>query len=141
MTSLRSPTGNQFDPSTYVDATRFPYVVIPTGFGSLPHVAKQGDVGLATHLSSGVTSTFIVGDSGGGSAARLGEGSIALFTALGGQNPNPRTGSGVPTGKIQYILFPGSRKPGAELWPRTNQDIHDQAMQLLQNTPGIDPDA
>jgi hypothetical protein len=137
MTSLRDPNGNQFDPSTYVDATRFPYVVIPTGFGALPHVAKPGDVGFATHLASGMTTTFIVGDSGGGSGAKLGEGSIALFVSLGGQNPNPRNGSGVPTGKVQYIIFPGSRKPGAGLWPRTNQDIHDQAMDLISNTPGI----
>jgi hypothetical protein len=43
----------------------------------------------------------------------------------------------VPTGKIQYILFPNSHKPGAGLWPRTNQDIHDQAMELISNTPGI----
>jgi hypothetical protein len=103
----------------------------------LPHVAKPGDVGFATHLASGMTTTFIVGDSGGGSGAKLGEGSTALFVSLGGQNPNPRNGSGVPTGKVQYIIFLGSRKPGAGLWPRTNQDIHDQAMDLISNTPGI----
>jgi hypothetical protein len=137
MTSLRSPNGIATDPETYVDATRFPYVVIPTGFGALPHVAKPGDVGFATHIPSGITTTFIVGDSGGGSDAKLGEGSIALFVSLGGQSPNPRTGSGVPTGAIQYIIFPGSRRPGAGLWPRTNHDIHDQAMQLISSTPGI----
>jgi hypothetical protein len=137
MTSLRSPNGNQLDPASYVDATRFPYVVIPTGFEALPHVAKPGDVGFATHLASGMTTTFIVADTGGGSGAKLGEGSVALFVSLGGQNPNPRTGSGVPTGKIQYIVFPGSRKPGPAIWPRSNQDIHDQAMELVSNIPGI----
>lgn len=142
MTSLRSPVGDKLDPGTYVDATRFPYVVIPTGFGSLPNVAKPGDVGLATDLESGMTTTFIVGDSGGGSGARLGEGSIALFVSLGGQNPNPRNGAGVPAGEIQYIIFPGSRQPKAGIWPRTNQDIHDQVMSLIAATPGIeDPDA
>jgi Fungal chitosanase of glycosyl hydrolase group 75 len=137
MTSLRDPNGIHTDPATYIDATRFPYVVIPTGFESLPNVAKPGDVGFATHLPTGVTSTFIVGDSGGGSAAKLGEGSIALFVALGGQDPNPRNGSGVPSGKIQYIIFPGSRKQGAGIWPRTSHDIHDQAMDLISNTPDI----
>jgi hypothetical protein len=137
MTSLRSPNGDKLDPLTYVDATRFPYVVIPTGFGSLPHTAKPGDVGFATHVASGITTTLIVGDSGGGSGAKLGEGSVALFVSLGGQEPSPRNGSGVPAGKIQYIIFPGSRKAGAGLWPRTNQDIHDQAMELMSNTPGI----
>jgi hypothetical protein len=139
MTSLRDPQGGRTDLDTYVDANRFPYVVLPTGFGG-PHmgpVAKTGDVGIATHLNSGRTSTFIVGDSGGGTDAKLGEGSIALFIYLGGQAPNPRTGHGVPAGRIQYILFPGSRKPGAEVWPRTNQDIHDQVMELVAHTPGI----
>jgi len=137
MTSLRNPQGNQLDPATYVDATRFPYVVLPTGFTSLPNVARPGDVGFATNLATGVTCTFIVGDSGGGVDAKLGEGSIALFTALGGQNPNPRDGSGVPRGRIQYIIFPTSRQPGVGLWPRTNHEIHDQALHLLSNIPGI----
>jgi hypothetical protein len=137
MTALRKPWGDQFDPATYVDATRFSYVVLPTGFAALPHVAKPGDVGFATHLPSGKTTAFIVGDSGGGNDAKLGEGSIALFAALGGQNPNPRNGSGVPAGKIQYIVFPNSRRAGAGRWPRTNQDIHQQAIDLIANTPGI----
>jgi hypothetical protein len=85
-----------------------------------------------------LSTSFIVADYGGGSHAKLGEGSIALFTALGGQNPNPRTGAGVPRGRFQYIVFPGSRKPGAAIWPRTKQDIHDQVMELLASTPGID---
>ena len=139
MTSLRAPGGEPKDPATYVDATRVPYVVIPTGFDSKPNaiLGKPGDVGLATHIDTGVTTTFILGDSGGGSVAKLGEGSIALFVALGGQNPNPRNGQGVPEGRIQYIIFPGSRKPGAALWPRTNQDIHDQVMEFVSSTPGI----
>src|SRR5262245_59757347 len=136
-TSLAQPAGNPVDTRTYVDATRLPYVVLPTGFQSLPHVARPGDVGLATHLASGMTTTFIVADTGGGSGAKLGEASIALFVGLGGQNPNPRNGSGVPPGKIQYIIFPNSRRPGSSLWPRTNQDIHDQVTQLISNTPGI----
>jgi len=137
MTSLRSPTGDKTDPETYVDATRFPYVVIPSGFEHLPNVARAGDVGFATHLASGMTTTFIVGDSGGGSGAKLGEGSIALFVSLGGQAPNPRNGAGVPPGKIQYIIFPNSRKAVPKIWPRANQDIHDQAMDLITKTPGI----
>jgi hypothetical protein len=138
MTSLRKPNGNKFDPSTYVDATQFPYVVIPSGFGALPHVAKQGDVGVATHLDSGRSTTFIVADEGGGSDAKLGEASIALYAALGFPHANPRTGSGLPSGKIQYIIFPASHRKGAALWPRTNDDIRDQAMYLVSHTPGIE---
>ncbi len=138
MTSLRSPAGVRADPSTYVDATRIPYVVIPSGFGALPHVAAQGDVGVATYLDTGKNITFIVGDSGGGGEARLGEASIALYTALGFPNANPRTGAGLPPGKIQYVIFPGSHRKGAALWPRTNEDIHDQAVSLADHTPGIE---
>jgi hypothetical protein len=136
-TSLTAKGGNKFKPATYVDATRVPYVVIPSGFEKLSRVAKQGDVGLATHIDSGKTTAFIVGDAGGGDGAKLGEASIALFAALGGKNPNPRNGKGVPTGKIQYILFPGSRLKDKERWPRTDQAIHDQVMKLISETPGI----
>lgn len=137
MTSLRAPAGQKTDPGTYVDATRFPYVVLPSGFSRLVNVAKIGDVGFATHLDSGKTTAFIVGDSGGGDDAKLGECSVALFAALGGTNPNPRNGAGVPSGKIQYILFPGSRMPGNGIWPRTQADIDTQVSALLAKTPGI----
>src|SRR5262249_26031631 len=66
MTSLRSPVGDVKSPATYVDATQVPYIVLPTGFINLPNVARPGDVGFATHLASGATTTFIVGDTGGG---------------------------------------------------------------------------
>jgi hypothetical protein len=137
MTSLRAPHGNPLDPATYVDATRVPYVVIPSGFEKLPNVARPGDVGIATHIASDKMTAFIVGDAGGGSDAKLGEASIALFAALGFPNANPRTGAGLPRDNIQYILFPGSRAQSPVLWPRTHQEIHDLAMQLVGSTPGI----
>lgn len=135
MTALRKPGGSKSDPSTYVDATKVPYVVIPSGFNALPHVAVQGDVGVATHLDSGKSTSFIVGDAGGGSEAQLGEASIALYAALGFPNANPRTGQGLPTGTIRYILFPGSHRTGAAIWPRTNEDIQAQATDLLSRIP------
>ena len=138
MTALRKVGGDPLDTATYVDSTRVPYVVIPSGFENLPNVAKQGDVGFATHIPSGKTTAFIVADAGGGNDAKLGEGSIALFQALGGNNPNPRNGAGVPQGAIQYILFPGSRPAPVERWPRTQPDIEAQVQQLLAATPGID---
>jgi hypothetical protein len=137
MTALRHPGGVATDTATYVDAR---YVVIPSGFGSLANVAKSGDVGFATHIPTGKTTAFIVGDAGGGSDAKLGECSIALFVALGGTDPNPRNGAGVPRGKIQYILFSGSKKGGSAIWPRTQGDIDAQVAQLLSSTPGISPD-
>jgi Fungal chitosanase of glycosyl hydrolase group 75 len=136
-TSLRAPGGSKFELSTYVDATTVPFVVNPTGIGALPHMGKPGDVGFATHLASAATTSFIIGDAGGGSEAKLGEGSIALFTALGFPNANPRTGAGLPRDVVQYIIFPGSRLSGAGIWPRTNADIRAQVAELLRTTPGI----
>jgi hypothetical protein len=137
MTALRK--GDLYSASTYVDATTFPYVVIPTGFpASYSNCAKQGDVGYATYLASGAATAFIVADAGGGPKAQLGEASIALFAAIGFPNANPRTGAGLPTGDIQYILFPGSGKSINPIWPRTNADIQNQVTYLLQNTPGIE---
>jgi hypothetical protein len=137
MTKLQQPQGDQFATSTYVDATDIPYVVIPSGFNMSHYGVGMGDVGIATHLDSGLVATFIVGDYGGGSDAKLGEASIALFEKLGGQNLNPRNGAGVPPGKIQYIIFPGSRLAGAGIWPRTNADIQQQALSLASQTPGL----
>lgn len=137
MTSLRASGGNKYDPSTYVDATKVPYVVIPTGFEKLPQVGKQGDVGFATHLESGRTTAFIIADAGGGADAKLGESSIALFEKLGGKDVDPRTGSGVLPGTYQYIIFRNSALPGKAKWPRSNEAISQQVAGLLKSVPGI----
>jgi hypothetical protein len=137
MTSLRNPNGNGLDPATYVDSRKVPYIVLPTGFRNLPDVARTGDVGVATHLASGRRAAFIVADEGGGADAQLGEGSIALYAVLGFPDANPRTGAGLPRNDIQYVVFPGSRRAGAGIWPRTNDDISQQAMELVASTPGI----
>jgi len=136
-TALRRPGSRKTDPTTYVDATSVPYVVNPSGISALPHIGRPGDVGFATHLASGRATAFIIGDAGGGGDARLGEGSIALFAALGFPGANPRTGAGLPKDKIQYIVFPNSRRAGAAIWPRSNADIEAQVSDLLRDTPGI----
>jgi hypothetical protein len=140
MTSLRAKKGDKYSTAYYVDSREFPYVVIPTGFTKPNGLGfwGQGDVGLATHVDTEKSVPFIVADYGGGGTAKLGEGSIALFEALGGNNPNPRTGAGVPKGKIQYIVFPNSRLKGDAIWPRTKSDIRKQVMDLISSTPDID---
>jgi hypothetical protein len=98
--SPRAPADSRrvkFERSTYVDVRTVHSVVNPSGIGALPHVGKLRDVGFATQFASGATTSFIIRDAGGGSDAKLEEGSIALFAALGRPNPNPRTGTGLPT--------------------------------------------
>ena len=139
MTALRKHGGDKYDNATYVDASSVPYVVRPTGFENLPNVAKKGDVGIATHVPTGLQTAFIVGETGGGSKARLGESSIHLFELLGGQNVNARTGAGVPAGIIQYVVFNNSRPSNpADRWPRTNREIKEQAYALADSVDGID---
>jgi hypothetical protein len=138
-TSLRKAGGAATDPATYVDAATVPYIVTPSGFPSeFAHAAMLGDVGVAILTRTGQAQTFIVADSGGGSDARLGEASIALFAGLGFPEANPRTGEGLPRETIRYIVFPKSRSPDAkDRWPRTNEDIHDQVRGILSKMPGI----
>lgn len=139
MTSLRAKTGDKYSTAHYVDSRDFPYVVIPTGFTKALGFGfwGQGDVGLATHSASGKSVPFIVADYGGGSKAKLGEASIALYEALGEKDPNPRTGNGVPKGEISYIVFPNSRLKGDAIWPRMKSDIRKQVSDLIKSTPDI----
>jgi hypothetical protein len=53
------------------------YVVLPSGFEKLRNVARQRDVGIATHFASGKVTAIMVGDSGGGGNAKVGEASVA----------------------------------------------------------------
>lgn len=93
----------------------------------------MGDLGYAVNIATGKVSAFIVAEVGPPNA-ELGEMSIALATALGGINPNPRTGAGVPKGKTIYVVFPKSRLVPA--WPLTNAQIAANAERLLETIGG-----
>ena len=136
-TWLSDPSLPATDPARFVDSTKVPYVVFPGNtFDDLSGTGFKGDVGIAWHTVSGKTTPFIVADQGGGSDAKLGEGSIALYEALGGQNINPRTGAGVAPGKVRFVVFPGSRRAVTKPWPRTLTDIKTQADDLLAGIGG-----
>lgn len=134
-TSLRVRGGDPQNPATYADSRTVPYTVLP---GSVFPIKKgtgaPGDVGWAWNLANGKNTAFVIGDTGGGVNAKLGEGSLALFTALGGTNPNARTGAGVAPGRMRFVVFPGSRK--ALGWPATNAQITSLAGRLLENVGG-----
>lgn len=136
-TWLADPSLPATDAKRFVDSTAVPYLVFPgSSFAQLNGTGSKGDVGIAWHTQTGKSTAFIVADQGGGSDAKLGEGSIELYEALGGQNINPRTGSGVAPGKVRFIVFPGSRKSVPKTWPRTVAHIKAQADALLEGIGG-----
>lgn len=93
----------------------------------------MGDFGYAINLDNGYERAFVVADIGP-SEAGLGEMSIALATALGGQDPNPRTGGGTPKGRILYVVFPGS---GLNLsWPVEDLKMVGRTKELLASIGG-----
>jgi hypothetical protein len=88
---------------------------------------------LARSLTTGRQSASLVGDEGGTNEP-LGEISLSLAVRLGGRNPNPRTGAGSPPGPFQYLVFPRSHRDPR--WPRSLQDVEQQAASLLQAIGG-----
>jgi hypothetical protein len=134
MTSLRDGTKPATDTTSYVDARTVPYLVFPGSFSTMKGTGIVGDVGYATNTSNGKRSPFIVAETGPPSAL-LGEMSIALGSALGGTNPNPRTGAGAPKGKIVYVVFP--RSAASPRWPLTNEALTTRVDGLLSRVGGI----
>lgn len=104
------------DPRSYVDATHVPYVVMPRPFHAMAGTGRMGDMGFALNLDTGDVTGFVFADVGP-SDASLGEASIAFWQALGGNNPNPRNGAGVPRGRIAYVVFPYSGTAANLGWP------------------------
>ncbi len=129
-----SGNGNESDTSRYVDASTIPYVVFPRPFFQLAGTGKLGDLGMAYHLETQKKTPFIVADIGPNEP--LGESSIALFQALGGNNPNPRTGGGVASGKVLYLVFPRSVDQRARKWPMTQPEIEQGAETLFDALGG-----
>jgi hypothetical protein len=133
MTALQDNVSPSTDPQKYVDATRIPYVVFPGQFNQLAGTGMMGDFVMAKNLSNGMESAAIVADIGPSDAA-LGEVSMALVTALGGNNPNPRNGAGKPPGPFRYVVFPRSHKTPA--WRLTAAEVDQQARALLAAAGG-----
>lgn len=127
-TSLYSQKTPSTDPAAYVDSETIPYIVFPGAFYALKGTGRYGDLVMARTVGTEHETAAIVAD-GGPTKAPLGEISLALAVALGGNNPNPRNGAGAPKGVFEYVVFPGSRAPTA--WPRSFADIDEKARILL----------
>jgi hypothetical protein len=132
-TTLEDRTAPVTEPRRYVDATTFPYIVFPGAFEQLEGTGTIGDVVLAKHVTTGLTSAALVADIGPQDAP-LGEISVCLCINLGGNNPNPRSGAGAPRGDIRYIVFP--RSHANPKWPMTRDTLQQRADQLLADAGG-----
>src|SRR5271157_724097 len=91
----------------YVDASKIPFIALPFGLGM---GLKLGDLCFVYNKATGDNSLAIYADTG--PRGQIGEGSIALATALKVPS-SPRTG-GVSAG-ITYVVFPGSGKGYQEM--------------------------
>ena len=134
-TTLKDASKSDADPAKYVDSRNIPYVVFPGKFSKIKGTGRMGDIGYAINLKTKTMSPFVVAEVGP-SDAELGEMSIALAKALGGNNPNPRTGTGVPKGMILYIIFPNSSR--TYKWPLSLASIAEHSATLLNDVGGID---
>jgi hypothetical protein len=134
-TSLKDQTKAATDPAKYVDARTVPYLVLPGNFYKMKGTGGLGDIGFAVNVANGKAAGFVIAEVGP-PAAPLGEMSIALAAALGGSHPNPRTGSGAPSGKILYVVFPGSR--AAPAWPKSSDGLASESSDLLNAIGGVE---
>ena len=132
-TSLRDSEKPDTDISAYVNAENVPYIVFPGAFYAIRGTGKFGDLVMARRVGDERSVAAIVAD-GGPTKAPLGEISLALATAFGAQNPNPRTGENGPAGMFEYVVFPGSLSEPA--WPRDPEDIDTHARDLLEAIGG-----
>ncbi|HYE26918.1 MAG TPA: hypothetical protein VEA61_01610 [Allosphingosinicella sp.] len=135
-TALRrlSPAG-PLSPRSYVDAATIPYVVMPGDFYAMPGTGRMGDVGYALNLANDISTPFVFADVGPDDAY-LGEASIAFWQALGGNNPNPRNGAGVPGGMIAYVVFPRSSSQIDLGWPIVLQRLRQAVAERLDRVGG-----
>lgn len=134
-TSLKDKSKSNLDPEKYVNSTAVPYLVFPGQFNSKVGTGAVGDYGFALNLDNGKSSSFIVAEVGP-PKAHLGEMSIYLGSALGGSDPNPRTGTGTPKGKIIYVVFPYTKATSG--WPISNEAIDSTASELLKSIGGVE---
>ena len=133
MTTLRDPQGAATDAASYVDSEAVPYLVFPANFLKIDGVGGFGDLAMARNRSSGHESWAVVAEQGP-APHPLGEISLSLCAALGGVEPNPRNGEGIPPGPCQYMIFPGSRLDPP--WPQSNAALEARAHTLFDQVGG-----
>lgn len=132
-TTLEDTTLLVTDYKRYVDSRKIPYLVFPGAFHQMPGTGTFGDFGAAYNLKNNKKSAIIVADMGA-TNHDLGEVSIKLAENLGGQNVNPRTGGGMPGGKIIYVVFPKSKL--TPRWSVSPEKIQQKSDELIAGIGG-----
>jgi hypothetical protein len=128
-TSLHNAAGSPATPTTYVDARKIPYIVLPPEFMQQFGVAL-GDLAVVTNQRNGRTSFAIFADVG--PHGKIGEGSVALARALG-LNDDPRHG-GTGNASIAYLVFPKSGLGSGRL--RSTQEIKTSGLKVFRRWGG-----
>ena len=123
-TSLADKSKKFSDPTGYVNASKIPYVVLPSEVAEAGG-ARLGDFAVVVNLRNGKSSFAIYADVG-----TLGEGSVALAENLGIHSDARHGGA---SGGILYLLFPGSGNRA----PRTIDEIQRQGEKLLYEWGGF----
>jgi hypothetical protein len=128
-TSLHNAGGSLAAPTTYVDARKIPYIVLPPEFMQQFGVAL-GDLAMVANRKNGKSSFAIFADVG--PHGKIGEGSVALARALG-LNDNPRDG-GTSVASIAYLVFPKSGLGPGKL--RTMREIKTSGVKAFRRWGG-----
>ena len=135
-TALADPNRDRKDPRRYVNSEAVNYIVSPGHLNAKVdnQIAKLGDFAVVIRPEIKAPAYAVVADLG--PRNKIGEGSIALATALGIpsdlKNSDPKK-QGIAQG-ILYIVFPGS----AQGWPLSQQEIDWQGAALFSKWGGID---
>lgn len=127
---------NPCEPSNYVNSETINYVALPGGTGQLG--VHQGDIVAVANWDTNQLGYAIFADVGG-KAGPLGEGSIALATALS-LEANPKGGGKPGThssakDRITYLVFPKTHQ--LVTWPLQQSQIDAEGTKLMTAWGGV----
>lgn len=127
-TALEDHTIQGNNPVRYVHSGKVPFIVLPSK-PKFSSKQKLGDLAMCFNTTNGKSSWAIYADIG--PANQIGEGSMALNTALG-LSDDPKTG-GTDKEIIAMVYWPGS----ALGWPRSNEELSASANKLFNTWGGL----
>lgn len=133
-TTLADPKLADTAAGKYTDATAIPYIVFPGSFYKMAGTGHIGDFVIGVNLATKQVVGGVVADIGP-YHADLGEVSVAMVSALGGTNPNPKNGKGVPKGPFGFIVFPDTHDQLK--WSLKAAEIDATAQGLLADAGGL----